>query len=87
MRKQIQDVIKQYIREELLKTRSELRITQEEMAKRLQISTRAYTEIEGGKYGCSTITIFHYMFEVCPDSQKFLEGMRDILDQKKPDAA
>ena len=75
MRKQIQDVIKQYIREEMLKTRSEL------------ISTRAYTDIEGGKYGCSTITLFLYMFEVCPDSQKFLKGMRDILDQRKPDAA
>lgn len=87
MRKRIQDVIKQYIREELLKTRSELRITQEEMAKRLQISTRAYTEIEGGKYGCSTITIFHYMYEVCPDLQKFLNGMREVLDQKKSDAA
>ncbi len=87
MRKQIQNVIKQYIREEMLKTRSELKITQEEMAQRLKISTRAYTDIEGGKYCCSLFTLLTYLFELCTDPRKFLNGLRDILDQKKPDAA
>lgn len=47
MKIQIHEAVKDYIRGELLITRSLLNICQEEMAHRLLMSTRAYVSLEG----------------------------------------
>lgn len=87
MKKQIEAVVKQYIREELLKTRNALNISQAEMARRLEISSRAYTNLEGGKCCCSSVTLFIYLTNCCPDQEAFMEGLKAALDQVKADVA
>ena len=87
MNNQIREIIKQYTRSEMLKTRSQLKITQVEMASRLNISSREYTNIESGKVCCSTITMLVYLNEICSDSEKFLDGLKAALDAGGPDAA
>ncbi len=87
MKKEVQEVIKQYMRSEMLKTRTELKITQVEMARRLRISSREYTNIESGISCCNTITFLVYMQEFCRDTQKFLDGLKEVLESGRTDVA
>lgn len=61
MRKQFLAAFKAYFRAELLKTRNALGLTQEEMAHRLHVSTRAYTALEGGRSCCGLVTFLIYL--------------------------
>lgn len=80
MKSQIHAAVKDYIRGELLTTRSFLNICQEEMAHRLLMSTRAYVSLEGGKSCCSLITMLLFLSRCCIDQQAFLDGLFAILD-------
>ncbi|MCC8356512.1 MAG: hypothetical protein LJU34_01445 [Oscillospiraceae bacterium] len=80
MKIQIHEAVKDYIRGELLITRSLLNICQEEMAHRLLMSTRAYVSLEGGKSCCSLITMLLFLSRCCVDQQAFLEGLLAIMD-------
>ena len=85
MRTKGYEIIKQYMREEMLKTRTELKITQVEMAQRLRISSREYTNIESGISCCSTLTFMIYMQEFNHDTQRFLDGLKAALEAEKED--
>ena len=83
MRKQLPKAMKQYIRQEMLKVRETLHMSQEEMARKLQITTREYTNIEGGKYGCDITVLLLFLVQYCTDLPSFLEGMRSEMEAEK----
>lgn len=78
MRKDLYFLIKDYFRNELLKTRGAK--TQEEMAASLCMSVRAYSDLERGKSCCGLITLLLYLVRGCPDREAFLNGLFTILE-------
>ena len=56
MRKLFRKQIKDYLRVSFLQTRGSLHLTQEQMAARLLVSTRAYAKLESGRTCCSLLT-------------------------------
>lgn len=57
-----------YVRD-LRRTRG---LTQEEMAERLHISSRAYSDLERGKYSLSTTTLLFLLLMLDQDEQRAL---------------
>lgn len=76
MRKSFRKQIKDYLRVSFLQTRGSLHLTQEQMAARLLMSTRAYAKPEAGRTCCSLI----FLSRCCTDRRAFLEGLLDLLD-------
>lgn len=66
---------KHVIRCQLLSTRSDLDITQSEIAERLHISTRAYTRLESGHTCLSTETLIRFLYNCCRDKDSFLDDL------------
>ncbi len=87
MKKQLRKSLKAYLRTELLMCRAKLNISQEEMAHRLLMSTRAYVALESGKSCCSLITTLLFFSRCCFDRRAFLSGLLTIFDSADPDAA
>lgn len=69
-------IFKQYFRSCLLQTRSQLGLTQSQMAEKLNISDRAYSNLESGKYCCSTITLVLFLLLCTDNYNTFLEDLR-----------
>lgn len=84
MRRHLYAATKAYIRAELLRARNILNLTQEEMACRMEMSTRAYVALEGGKSCCGLLTFLFFLCRCCPDTQAFLSGLLALF--KNPDA-
>lgn len=80
MKKLFLKEIKAYLRTSILRTRAALGITQEEMAHRLLLSTRAYAKLEAGGACCSLTTALIFLSRCCPDRKSFLDGLLDLLD-------
>lgn len=57
MRDKIYSEFKNYFRCELLRARDQAGRTQEEMAVLLEMSPRAYADLESGRSCCSTVTL------------------------------
>ncbi|MDE5985235.1 MAG: helix-turn-helix domain-containing protein, partial [Eubacterium sp.] len=53
--------IRKYMRNELLNSRIQFHLTQEEMAEKLGISLRNYINLEHGKSLMSSITLINYI--------------------------
>lgn len=53
MREELQSALKSRFRSALIRVRNTKRITQEEMAALLEISPRAYADLESGRSCCS----------------------------------
>ncbi len=60
-------------------TRKQLGITQEEMAERLDIATRSYSDLEHGKCLCSTVVFLRYMRIQGKDALELLEELEALL--------
>ena len=80
MRKSFRKQIKDYLRVSFLQTRGSLHLTQEQMAARLLMSTRAYAKPEAGRTCCSLLTSLIFLTRCCTDRRAFLEGLLDLLD-------
>ena len=59
-----QTVFKQFLNVRLRKFRFSHGYTQERMAELLHISTRAYSDLERGKYSVSALTLLFFMSEL-----------------------
>ena len=81
------ECIKNYLSAEFKKTRIELGLTQEQMAEKLAISTRAYADIERKKSCCSLDTLAMFLKCCCRKRQAFFENFLKALDQKKNNCA
>ena len=80
MKNSFRKLIKDYLRVSFLQTRGALHLTQEQMAARLLMSTRAYVKLEAGHSCCSLATILIFLSRCCPDRRAFLDGLFDLLD-------
>ena len=67
--------LKAYTRSELLRTRAALGISQEEMARKLMLSSRAYAALESGRSCCSFPTFVLLMLNCYPDRNVFFDGI------------
>lgn len=56
MRHQKEELLKEELRFLAIETRDRLKLTQSEMAIRLEMSESSYSDIETGKYMCGTLT-------------------------------
>ena len=75
--------IKNCLSAEFKKTRIELGLTQEQMAEKLAISTRAYADIERKKSCCSLDTLAMFLKCCCRKRQAFFEDFLEALDQEE----
>lgn len=80
MKKSFRKLIKDYLRVSFLQTRDALHLTQEQMAARLLMSTRAYAKLETGHSCCSLFTALIFLSRRCTDRRAFLEGLFKLLD-------
>lgn len=80
MKKQLLRSIKAYLRTALLQSRTALGISQEEMARHLLMSSRAYASLESGKSCCSLITVLLFLTCCYTDRQAFIDGLLKIFD-------
>ena len=75
--------IKNYLSAEFKKTRIELGLTQEQMAEKLAISTRAYADIERKKSCCSLDTLAMFLKCCCRKKMAFFWNFLEALDQEE----
>ncbi len=87
MRNQRQRVLNDFFNSELILERDHLGITQEEMAHRLSMATRTFSELERGKNSCGALTLALFMIYICRDPMKFLENLKNALESDGNKAA
>ena len=76
MRKEIREAYKNYVRVELLRTRSKEGLSQEKMAAILEMSYKAYNSLETGKSCCSPETLSLYILRFrSNDKEVFMDGL------------
>ena len=63
MRSDFQKILKKELRDVVLKTRSRLNLTQEEMSELLSMSKNSYFDIESGEHMCGTLTTVLLLLE------------------------
>lgn len=76
MKKVYTTIFKQCFRVYLLQTRTKLGLTQIQMAEKLNIGSRAYADLERGKFCCSAITLVFFLLLCENDYDMFLEDLR-----------
>lgn len=79
------NALKPYIREEFKTTRKENSLTQEKMAENLAVERRTYCNVETGLNMCGTLSFILFLLYECKDVDKFLEGMKEVLQEVRKD--
>lgn len=87
MRKHYKKVLKQFFHEKLFRSRVDLGISQEEMARRLEMSSRTYIDLDHGKTCCSGLTLALFLIYICTDPLHFLEELRHAFETDDSKAA
>ena len=81
MRKRNQRVFKEFFNNRLILARDNLAVTQEEMAHRLSMSPRTFSDLERGRSGCGALTLALFMIYIC--THKIL-GQSHLLHPHSP---
>lgn len=87
MRKQYKNALKTVFHQNLFRTRTELGITQEEMAYKLAMASRTYVDLDHGKTCCSAVTLALFLTYICSDPLGFLEEVRNAFEREDNQAA
>lgn len=74
MREELQSTLKSRFRSALIRVRNTKRIPQEEMAALLEISPRAYADLESGRSCCSAATLLMFLRLFCPGDHPLSGG-------------
>lgn len=81
---------KAYLHYYVKQTRKQLGLTQEEMAARLSMSTRSYSDIERGKSGFSATTLLIFL-SLLQDDKEILDIVhgfaKQVLDLEREEVA
>ena len=77
MRKTFQTVLKEFFCPRLCNDRLALGLTQEQMARKLSMSVRTYSDLERGNACCSAVSLLLYLFDICQDPGEFLQELRE----------
>ncbi len=76
MRKRYEEIIKKEFRISLIQARNSKGLTQEQMAQELDMSVRAYCDLERGESNCGAVTFAIFLNHICEDPQNFLDILR-----------
>lgn len=87
MRHHRQRVLKDFFNSRLILARDNLGVTQEEMAHRLNMAPRTFSDLERGKNSCGALTLVLFMIYICKDPMEFLEELRNALETDTSKAA
>ena len=87
MRNVLLDILKSYSHKAILQARSQLSLTQAQMADRLSMDTRSYVYLEHGETCCSALTLALFLIYCCPNPVKFLKELRTALQTTRKAAA
>lgn len=72
----------------LRKYRTRLGISQENMAEHLNVSLRAYSAMENGKYGCSVFSFISLLFMLSEEeTHQLVRELKIAYDKQLHDAA
>lgn len=80
MRKTYHAILKCVFYEKLIQTRSQLGLTQSQMAEKLVMDDRSYIDLDHGKTCCSAVTLALFLVYVCEDVYGFVEELRNAFD-------
>ena len=75
--------LKTFLADHMRETRKELKLTQAQMAEKLELDIRSYSNVENAKSLCSTITLLHYLLHVCTDVPALLDELKSLMDSMK----
>ncbi len=81
------EVLKAEFRNHVMIRREELNLSQAKMSELLEISERAYSDIESGKSCCSALTLALYLIFCCDDVQGFLDELKARIEKANEEAA
>lgn len=81
MKKELNEALKSAMREEFLKSRQEMDLSQDLFSARLYISERSYVNLEGGKSLCSFVTFLIFVARCHPDPVGMLARLVTIVDK------
>lgn len=82
MRTILKKLFKTYFHNHLIKTRSELAWTQEQMAEALAMAERSFIDLDHGKSCCSAQTLMLYLTYCCDDPMEFLKDFKAIYEKE-----
>ena len=82
-------LLAELLSEELSSLRQQMALTQEAMAERLRISSRAYSDLERGRYAASAPTLLFLFSMLEADTQRVLiqQFMKQVQALEGTDAA
>lgn len=74
------DYLKNSFKNELITKRAELELSQEEMAERLNISLRSYSNLEHGICFCSALSLINFVNNCNVDKEKLFSMFEKIIN-------
>ncbi|MBQ3095439.1 MAG: helix-turn-helix transcriptional regulator [Clostridia bacterium] len=87
MRKAYTDALRKIFCEKIRLRRAALDISQEEMASRLEVATRAYINLEHGSSCCGALTLALFLIYINDDATHFLNELRTAFEVCNREAA
>ncbi len=80
MRKTYHQILKDRFHIRLIRARVRLEMTQAQMAERLYMDERSYSDLDTGKSCCSAVTLALFLVYVCEDVNGFMEELRHAFE-------
>ena len=77
------DCLKSILKNELISKRAELNLSQEEMAERLDISLRSYSNLEHGICFCSALPLINFINNCNVDKDKLFSDFEKIINNSE----
>lgn len=77
-----EDILKEYLAKKIKETRKQEKLTQEQMAEELNISTRSYANIEHGQSICKVQTLFHFL-SFYHEPEQLLKEITQLIENTK----
>lgn len=77
------DYLKISLKNELIAKRAELKLSQEEMAERLHISLRSYSNLEHGICFCSALSLINFINNCDVDKDKLFSEFEEIINNSQ----
>jgi len=87
MRNHYTKILKNYFYQNIIQTRSNLKLTQEQMAEALIMDVRSYINLDHGQNCCSALTLSLYLIYYCEDVSKFLSDLKTEFEKENNDIA
>lgn len=85
MQRQDKSILRNMIAARLCRFRKEKRLTQEDMAERLSITPRSYSDLERGKCGCSAPTAIRFLLLLGDeDAVHLLHSIYEQMEEGEP---